>query len=145
MIILIQYPSEIQNIFKTQIITEVATASKNAIPHISPVWFAMDQSHLIFGADVKSKKIQNLMENPRIAVSVGKGDAKKLCITILGQVEIYAPGDPEFERKFQLLVDKHPPQSKFKSNRTRIVEVVPRSVYYYKSGEPLLRIHATSP
>ena len=48
----------------------LATASKDAKPHVVPVIYTLDGEDVIIAVDYKTKKLKNLRENRRVALVV---------------------------------------------------------------------------
>ena len=71
----------------------VATSAKDGTPNVSikgSLWL-IDDEHLAF-ADMSSRKTRgNLLENPKVAVMVYDGDAKK-AIMFKGTAELFDEG-----------------------------------------------------
>src|SRR3989304_3645733 len=53
----------------------VTTLGKKGQPHISPMWYFLDQESVVFRSFTKSQKIVNLRRDPRITVLVETGEA----------------------------------------------------------------------
>jgi PPOX class probable F420-dependent enzyme len=49
---------------------KLATASLAGVPHVAPVWFAVDGADLVFTTGADSVKGRHLRANPRAALSV---------------------------------------------------------------------------
>lgn len=48
----------------------LATASKEAEPHVVPVVYALDGDNIVVAVDYKTRKLRNLKENRRVALVV---------------------------------------------------------------------------
>ena len=51
-----------------------ATADRNGVPHVSPIWAAWVDDALYFDGSPKSKRIRNMTANPHLAVHLESGD-----------------------------------------------------------------------
>jgi PPOX class probable F420-dependent enzyme len=82
----------------------MATASKNAKPHVVPVIYAMDGENVVVAIDYKTKKLKNLRENPQVAVVVDEYRPNH-AVLVEGECEILERGK-EYLRLLQILFDK---------------------------------------
>jgi uncharacterized protein len=82
----------------------MATASKNAKPHVVPVIYAMDGENIVVAIDYKTKKLRNLRENPQVAVVVDEYRPNR-AVLVEGECEILERGK-EYLRLLQILFDK---------------------------------------
>ena len=55
---------------KTNEVCRLATASKDARPHVVPVIYALDGENIIIAIDYGTKKLKNLRENRKVALVV---------------------------------------------------------------------------
>ena len=132
--IMIKYTTAMRNIVQSQIVAEIATATRSGIPHLSAVWYVFDEPDILFGIDKRSKKHRNLTANPQIALMIGHDLHKTQTVTLFGHATIITSNDPLFNDTFQQLVDKHPPQATFRSPHSRLVRVTPHTILHYTSG-----------
>lgn len=82
----------------------LATASKDARPHVVPVIYALDGEYVVVAVDYKTKKLKNLRENPRVALVVDEYRPNH-ALVLEGDCEIYERGK-EYLRLLQILFDK---------------------------------------
>ena len=89
---------------KTHELCRLATASKDARPHVVPVIYAVDGETLVVAVDYGTKKLKNLRENPQVAIVV---DEYRLNggIMVEGDCEIFERGE-EYLRLLQVLFDR---------------------------------------
>jgi PPOX class probable F420-dependent enzyme len=92
------------NFLKKHELCRLATASKDARPHVVPVIYAMDGENLIIAIDYKTKKLKNLRENPRVALVVDEYSPNR-AVMVEGECEILERGK-EYLRLLQILFDK---------------------------------------
>jgi len=103
----------------------LATASKGAVPQVTPVIYAVDGEDVIVAVDYGEKKLENLRENPRVALVVDEFHPNR-AVAIQGSCEILERGQ-EYLRLQRLLYEK------FETYRRNP----------WKEGEsPILRIRA---
>jgi len=82
----------------------LATASKDANPHVTPVIYAVDGEDVIVVIDYGEKKLGNLRENPKVSLVVDEFRPNK-GLMIQGDCEILERGK-EYLRLQRLLYDK---------------------------------------
>lgn len=82
----------------------MATASKDAMPHVVPVIYAVDGENIVVAIDYKTKKLKNLRENPQVALVVDEYRPNH-ALMIQGECEILERGK-EYLRLLQVLFDK---------------------------------------
>jgi len=70
---------------------QVATISSDGSPHLSTLWFARTDGHIVFETYTKSQKIRNLERDPRITVLVEDGDTYETLrgVMIKGTARLY--------------------------------------------------------
>ena len=54
---------------------QLATIGRDGWPHLSTMWYVVDDGHVVFRSFTKSQKIVNLPRDPRLTVLVESGDA----------------------------------------------------------------------
>jgi len=84
-------------------VCRLATASKDAIPHVTPVIYALDGENVIIAVDYGTKKLANLRENQNVSLVVDEFRPNK-AVMIQGRCEIYEKGK-EYLRLLQILFD----------------------------------------
>ena len=82
----------------------LATASKDARPHVVPVIYAMDGTDVIIAVDYGTKKLKNLRENKRVALVVDDFEPNR-GLMLEGECEIFEKG-PEYLRLLKVLFDR---------------------------------------
>jgi len=85
-------------------LARLATASKDARPHVVPVIYAMDGEDLIIAIDYGTKKLKNLRENRRVALVVDDYQPNH-AVMIEGECELFERGK-EYLRLLQVLFDR---------------------------------------
>jgi len=89
---------------KAHELCRLATASKAAIPQVTPVIYAVDDEDVIIAVDYGEKKLQNLRENQNVALVVDEFHPNK-AVAIQGKCEILESGE-EYLRLQKLLYQK---------------------------------------
>lgn len=80
----------------------VATCSQNRTPHVVPVSYLFENGTFYFATDYGTKKLQNIMSNPKVALSVDVYSSignKAVCIQ--GKAHVIDRGE-EFERLYKI-------------------------------------------
>jgi uncharacterized protein len=89
---------------KSHELCRLATASKDAKPHVVPVVYAMDGDNLIVAVDYGTKKLSNLRQNNKVALVVDDRRPNK-AVMVEGECEILERGK-EYLRLLQVLFEK---------------------------------------
>ena len=89
---------------KTHEVCRLATASKDARPHVVPVIYAMDGDDIIIAVDYGTKKLKNLRENNKVALVVDVYRPNQ-GMMIEGECEILERGQ-EYLRLLKVLFDR---------------------------------------
>jgi len=82
----------------------LATASKEAVPQVTPVVYAMDGADVIVAVDYGEKKLKNLLENPKVSLVVDEFHPNR-AVMIQGVCEVLEKGR-EYLRLQRLLYDR---------------------------------------
>ena len=85
----------------------LATASKDAKPHVVPVFYALDGDNIVVAIDYKTRKLRNLKENRRVALVVDEYGAHtgNEGLLVQGSCEIFESG-AEYLRLLKILFDR---------------------------------------
>lgn len=87
-------------------VCRLATCHDNT-PHVVPVSYVFENSIFYFATDLKTRKLENIMKNYRVAIVVdefvGSADNKAVCVQ--GKAEIIENGQ-EFERLYRIFHEK---------------------------------------
>jgi uncharacterized protein len=89
---------------KAHEVCRLATASKDAKPHVVPVIYAMDGENVIVAVDYGTKKLKNLKENRSVALVVDEYHPNR-AVMVEGVCEILERGK-EYLRLLQILFDR---------------------------------------
>ncbi|MEM3185168.1 MAG: pyridoxamine 5'-phosphate oxidase family protein [Conexivisphaerales archaeon] len=82
----------------------LATASKDGEPHVTPVIYALDNYDIVIATDYGTKKLKNIMENPKVALVVDEFRPNK-GLMIQGRCEVLERGE-EYLRLLNILFDR---------------------------------------
>jgi len=82
----------------------LATASKDAKPHVVPVIYALDGENIVIAIDYGTKKLKNLRENKSVALVVDDYKPNN-AILVEGECEILERGK-EYLRLLRVLFDR---------------------------------------
>jgi hypothetical protein len=82
-------PDEIDSFLAGERMCRAATVDGDGAPHVSPLWFVWDGTHLWLNSVVQSQRWANLMRDPRISVIVdgGVGYSELRGVELTGKVE----------------------------------------------------------
>lgn len=111
-------------------VCRVATVDPSGMPHVVPVCHVWDGGKLYFAADAKSRKVQHLGANPKVAVVVDvyMEDWTRLAGVVLWGTARVIRGGPVFRRIRTRLYRKYPQypeEAAIEVADTVIVEVTP--------------------
>jgi PPOX class probable F420-dependent enzyme len=89
---------------KSHELCRLATASKDAKPHVVPVIYALDGDDIVIAIDYGTKKLGNLRQNNRVALVVDDYHPNH-AVMVEGECEILERGK-EYLRLLQVLFDR---------------------------------------
>lgn len=89
---------------KSHQLCRIATASKDAKPHVVPVIYAMDGEDVIIAIDYGTKKLRNLRENNKVALVVDDYRPNH-AVMVEGDCEIFERGK-EYLGLLRILFDR---------------------------------------
>jgi PPOX class probable F420-dependent enzyme len=89
---------------KSHELCRLATATKDASPHVVPVVYAMDNDDVIVAVDYGTKKLSNLRQNNKVALVVDDHRPNR-AVMVEGECEILEHGK-EYLRLLQILFDR---------------------------------------
>ncbi len=82
----------------------LATASRDAKPHVVPVIYALDGENLVIAVDYGTKKLGNLRQNRRVALVVDEYEPNK-GVMVEGECDVIERGK-EYLRLLRVLFDR---------------------------------------
>jgi PPOX class probable F420-dependent enzyme len=77
-------------------VLQIATIGRKGIPHLTPMWFAMDDGRIVFRSFTKSQKIVNLRRDPRLTVLVETGHSYTELRGVMIEAEAELIDDPAY-------------------------------------------------
>lgn len=89
---------------KAHEVCRLATASRDAKPHVVPVIYALDGEDVVVAIDYKTKKLKNLRENKQVALVVDDYRPNH-AVMVEGECEVLERGK-EYLRLLQILFDR---------------------------------------
>jgi len=125
----------------------LATASGDGDPHVIPVCFVFDGTHLYSAIDAKPKRVaaprlrrlQNLRANPRASFLVDHYDedwTRLRYVLVTGRAEILDTG-PDRERAVALLREKYPQYRDMADfGQGPVIRLTPGRVASWRGGAP---------
>jgi len=83
-------PEKLMTFLSRPLIARFATVSPEGKPHVVPVWFEWDGSHLWVTIDRRSRKYRNMVANPYCAVTIDEswGGLRFIGVIFEGPVEL---------------------------------------------------------
>lgn len=115
-------------------VCRVATAGAQGTAHVVPVCHALAGGKIYFGSGKDARKVQNLRENPRIALTVdlySEEWSQLRGVTVQGTATLIERG-PRFKQARAWLYDKfpqYPEEGALAPSDSVIVEVTPVHVF----------------
>lgn len=70
------------------VIVRVTTIDKDGYPHSVPVWFMMDGEDALVFTGRTTRKVQNVLANPKGAIAIGGDPVGSPCYLLTGDFEI---------------------------------------------------------
>ena len=125
-------------------LARMATANpKTCQPHVVPVWYAWDGECLWINSFRSTRKVQDLLKNPRISVVVDSATQVegKTAVILEGKAEIMDLPRPELEAKIEWIYTRYlgpegvkaaDPQSWIKDPDTTLIRLKPVWVKSWK-------------
>ncbi|MEM4311559.1 MAG: pyridoxamine 5'-phosphate oxidase family protein [Nitrososphaerales archaeon] len=91
---------------KGNTLCRLATASKDAIPHVTPVLYVFNGNYFYIAIDYGEKKLKNLRENDKVSLVIDdRTKAGARGIMIQGRAEVLERGE-EYRYALKLLFDR---------------------------------------
>jgi PPOX class probable F420-dependent enzyme len=89
---------------------QVSTLGKDGAPHLTTLWYCVQDGKFLFETYGKSQKVVNLRRDPRIAVLVEAGSeyAQLRGVSVQGRAEIVEEGDRLLDLMGVLVRHHHP-------------------------------------
>ena len=106
-------------------VCRLATASRDARPHVVPVIYALDGESVVVAVNYGTKKLRNLRENRKVALVVDDYHPNH-AVMVEGDCEVLEKGK-EYLRLLRLLFDRYEYYSKnpWKEGESPILKIKP--------------------
>lgn len=93
---MVPIPPSHEDILRKRAFAQVATADKDGIPQVTPVWVDSEDGYILINTAKGRKKDRNLRQNPNVAISIQDPDDPYRYVGIQGRVvEITEEGADE--------------------------------------------------
>ncbi|MDX2159792.1 MAG: pyridoxamine 5'-phosphate oxidase family protein [bacterium] len=79
---------------KKPLIARISTLTTDGYPHTVPVWFMLEGDEIVFIAERSTRKIKNVLANPKGSMSVGGDVGDPAAYLIIGEMRVEE--DPGF-------------------------------------------------
>jgi PPOX class probable F420-dependent enzyme len=89
---------------KSNEMCRLATASKDGRPQVTPVMYALDGSSFVIAVDYGTKKLENVRENPNVALVVDRLRPTR-AVTVQGTCRVFERG-VEYLRLLDVLMTR---------------------------------------
>ena len=126
-------------------IAHLATAGRDAKPHVVPLCYAFDGERLYFVVDEKPKqagktlkRLRNIADNPEVAlvVDVYDEDWRRLEYLLIRAGASVVEDGPEWTRAVELLRARYPQYQamRLEPGRNPVVRIVPASAHHWRAS-----------
>jgi len=117
-------PEEIE-FMKNHVLCRLATASRKGWPQVTPVIYALDGERPVIATDYGTKKLKNIVENPKVALIIDEFRPNK-GLMIQGKCEIFEKGK-EYLRLLKILFDRfeYYRANPWKEGESPILRIIP--------------------
>ena len=88
-------PGEVERLLESEPLAAFLATSVEDKPHVAPLWYQYEDG--VVELTTKGRKLANIRENPRVALSVQKAEAgiPEWMVTLLGTAEVVENEDEE--------------------------------------------------
>ena len=136
----------VQALLSKPLLARLATANPITLqPHVVPVWFSWDGESIWISAFSSTRKVKDVIKNPRIAVIIDTGDEipPPRAVLMEGKAEILT--DPQTVQKWSSTIYTHymgddgvkapEPQSWIVDPENTIIKLTPEKVYIWGQSD----------
>jgi PPOX class probable F420-dependent enzyme len=88
---------EVRSVLDTSALAHLATVLPDGSPHSVPLWVGVEGDKIAFMTRPWSRKVQNLRQDPRVALSLASPDDPYTPVVIRGRVVEWLEGEPAWE------------------------------------------------
>lgn len=99
-------PNELQDLLEQQIVVSLSTVRKNGAPHLTPMWFEYDGTHIILNTAKGRVADLNIRRDPRVAIAFIDPENAYRYVSIRGTVVEVIEGE-EAETQIDNLSGKY--------------------------------------
>ncbi len=128
--------SRIDSFLAQPILARLATVSKKSQPHVVPVWFLWEDSFAWVSSFASTRKVKDLIVNPKCALVVDMQEARHGLTAVLleGEAELLSLNSPEVRARVERLYTKYlnpqgilakEPQEWLNSSENLLVKLIP--------------------
>ena len=134
----LQIAYNVRSFIASHRVARLASADANGTPHVIPICYAFDGTHVYSALDLKPKRVEslqlkrvrNILENPHVALVIDdySEDWSALAyVLVQGTAEILETGD-ERSRAESLLLDKYSQYSQLLESGCIVLKITPERV-----------------
>jgi PPOX class probable F420-dependent enzyme len=134
--VLANFTPEQVKFLKSHDVCRLATASKDGMPHVTPVIYALDGDALVVAADYGTKKLANLKENPKVSLVVDEYGESNKGLMVQGECTTLERG-AEYLRLLHILFDRFEYYRKntWGEGEAPILRIVPEKIVVWGLGK----------
>jgi nitroimidazol reductase NimA-like FMN-containing flavoprotein (pyridoxamine 5'-phosphate oxidase superfamily) len=133
---LVDFSGRQVDFLKSHEVCRLATASKEGMPHVTPVIYALDGDAFVIAADYGTKKLANLRENGKASLVVDEYGEGNKGIMVQGECAILEKG-AEYLRLLHILFERFEYYRKnpWGEGEAPILRIVPKKVVAWGLGQ----------
>jgi len=91
---------QVRSVLMQPVIVRLTTIQPNGYPHTVPIWFILDQDEIILFTGRQTRKVKNILENPKGNISIGGDPVGSASYTVEGNIVI--EDDPDHKIAAQI-------------------------------------------
>jgi general stress protein 26 len=103
-----QFDERAQETLHQAVIVRVTTIAPDGYPHTVPVWFLLDGEELILFSSRDTRKVKNVLSNPRGALAIGGDPVGSPCYLVVGDFTV--EDDPDHVVTARITRHYEPPE-----------------------------------
>lgn len=85
--------AEVRSFLTKPLIARISTNGANGYPHTAPVWFMLDGDDVVIISERDTRKIKNLLRDPRAAVQIGGEPGDPYAVLFRGELTMTDDAD----------------------------------------------------
>jgi PPOX class probable F420-dependent enzyme len=94
------FDEKARDFLKKPILARLSTIDPNGYPHTVPVWYMLEGDDIVFISARDTRKVRNILNNPKGAVTVGGEPADGGGYLVKGDLSIEEDPDDKWVKKF---------------------------------------------